>query len=1051
MQFKSNNDLKMKSQINRLNKSEIRISLILFMLISFIMVDNQFVFGNPQKIFKLDRRYYYDLKFAGIGETTYFADYYNYTLDNIPLYQTDGSIDGTREVIAKNTEGENVNIYNVIQLFENGNSLIIARIRNNQRYISLLDSKENILYDLDTIDYSTFENLYFYNFNSESTLITFAKYSSSSTKIYFLSTKDKKLIPYNSKMEYYVLHKDSDRLVIKDTTGNLSIIDSKSINKVWSMDRQFLNDYNLCLFSEGIYLSNKQVISKSLFVNYNNLKVDSIRSRKIPEYLHPLSLENCVFSTYDSTIRRTSIVVTDNDYNILDTISKDLNSYFIDNDFLFFFKISKSAMLGSYRYFLLTDLYSYSLSTRKKEMLVQNCVFDATYFYSGNKLQDGRLLVKLFTFNYGFELFVTDGTRSGTKMLKDIYSGPGNAFFLQYQTSIKHKKNDKHCFLANSRDFGMAVWQTDGTEAGTIPVLSLEPSEFALLSTDIGFYVNNGFLYIHDKNFLYSYRINQSEKVKQLYQYQIIDNIFSRETNTTTLSHFYTSSIIKDNEENFYAIGQHDCYNKFTFCYSNDSSLDTSLRDYRTSGYIIKYNHKGKRVYTKYINQYMFGDNISVSVDSSRNIYCLYKHLDQSGGNNNYAAITKYNANGDSVWNIKFNANNYIDNIIGLENDNNNNLYALFSYKGNSLFTEKLIVNSKFSPEYCLFKLSSDGQIMSYRQFEHKEFFSKINMSIINNKLIITFSYLSEMGWSSCKYRDNKNKIYSIGLDLKVESYQEFIGDDYNYITSVRKGFDNEIVLTGTFRGKLNFLGHNLISDIEGNCNLQTSYIAIIDDKLNIKYIKNLNPEKYIINSAFVTNDYNIYTVGKCDSCAIDTLIYPKFTGYPKYQSSISARKYDYWGNELESFYYSKRLSDYWNLVQPKIIEHNNEPLICDVYSGKIGYIPGLAQSSYIDFLLLFKPILLSNNNQNYNKSTRYTVFSDMYDNHFIKKNNSSVSNKLINIRIFDLRGKLIFSNSLTLVNGNQILNLPDNLAFGFYQVLIVDDEGPEFHKLINE
>lgn len=63
---------------------------------------------------------------------------------------------------------------------------------------------------------------------------------------------------------------------------------------------------------------------------------------------------------------------------------------------------------------------------------------------------------------YGEELYVTDGTVAGTKLLKDINSGVADAS-PKYMIDL----GNKVYFQANDGTNGAELWETDGTEAGT--------------------------------------------------------------------------------------------------------------------------------------------------------------------------------------------------------------------------------------------------------------------------------------------------------------------------------------------------------------------------------------------------------------------------------------------------------------------------------------------------------------------------------------------------------------------------------------------------------
>lgn len=71
---------------------------------------------------------------------------------------------------------------------------------------------------------------------------------------------------------------------------------------------------------------------------------------------------------------------------------------------------------------------------------------------------------------YGSELWKSDGTPAGTDMVKDIYSGTTGSS-IDYPTEL----NGTLVFRANSPETGSELWQSDGTAAGTMLVADITP------------------------------------------------------------------------------------------------------------------------------------------------------------------------------------------------------------------------------------------------------------------------------------------------------------------------------------------------------------------------------------------------------------------------------------------------------------------------------------------------------------------------------------------------------------------------------------------------
>ncbi|MHA3787992.1 T9SS type A sorting domain-containing protein [Flavobacterium hauense] len=109
--------------------------------------------------------------------------------------------------------------------------------------------------------------------------------------------------------------------------------------------------------------------------------------------------------------------------------------------------------------------------------------------YTYSMEYNGILYFKADDLVHGNELWRTDGTSEGTYMLKDIYSGSGSGItgsnFYKSDFTGYTVFNGKLYFNAVDAT-GNAVWQTDGTEAGTV---KMYPGKYVLNSTSSKLYL----------------------------------------------------------------------------------------------------------------------------------------------------------------------------------------------------------------------------------------------------------------------------------------------------------------------------------------------------------------------------------------------------------------------------------------------------------------------------------------------------------------------------------------------------------------------------------
>ena len=94
---------------------------------------------------------------------------------------------------------------------------------------------------------------------------------------------------------------------------------------------------------------------------------------------------------------------------------------------------------------------------------------------------------------HGYELWTSDGTSSGTTMVTDLYSGSDDAFTVEYlELAVL---NDVLYFAADNGTTGNELWRSDGTESGTYLVKDINSGSEGNLAYYGSFTVVNDLLY----------------------------------------------------------------------------------------------------------------------------------------------------------------------------------------------------------------------------------------------------------------------------------------------------------------------------------------------------------------------------------------------------------------------------------------------------------------------------------------------------------------------------------------------------------------------------
>jgi len=123
---------------------------------------------------------------------------------------------------------------------------------------------------------------------------------------------------------------------------------------------------------------------------------------------------------------------------------------------------------------LLPDGVTANIGTEQKKTKRKNMVV------AGEKSKGYQAFFAASDGTHGEELWATDGTKEGTRMVKDINPGSSSS-----DINWLARFNDKVVFAADDGTNGMELWISDGTEAGTYMVKQI--NEWGEGSNPIGF------------------------------------------------------------------------------------------------------------------------------------------------------------------------------------------------------------------------------------------------------------------------------------------------------------------------------------------------------------------------------------------------------------------------------------------------------------------------------------------------------------------------------------------------------------------------------------
>lgn len=333
--------------------------------------------------------------------------------------------------------------------------------------------------------------------------------------------------------------------------------------KIWFKEREIVDKDNYYLTNIFQVLDENILLKRSHYSNNSNIKaVELLMTTKVGDILIPVwkdtsatdikglgkyfnksiivskhkNQKQVLWSFDDSNQKLTKIQELTQNYDFL-----------LKGQYLFGFSTNNSLvldLLSSKIEFVPVNILSYPVSFSSALALIDNKLIYAPYkssslvsfdiinktteeiFSSISKIinfrnccfeSPSKVYFSTVSNDFGNELWVTDGTKKGTFLLKDIEIGSGSS----NPSNLVHLGN-KTYFSAFTTQYGNELWETDGTPEGTKLVADILKGSLSSNPTDINV-VNDKLVCLAD-----------SEKWgRQLFRIENVEIITSNEVNET--------------------------------------------------------------------------------------------------------------------------------------------------------------------------------------------------------------------------------------------------------------------------------------------------------------------------------------------------------------------------------------------------------------------------------------------------------------------------------------------------------------------------------------
>lgn len=322
---------------------------------------------------------------------------------------------------------------------------------------------------------------------------------------------------------------------------------------------------------------------------------------------------------------------------------------------------------------------------------------------------NGKYVVEIETTNHGNELWVSDGTTDGTFAL-DIFKGSGYGLERSEQEPFAILDNHLY-FAADNGQFGKELWRTDATLQGTKIVKDLTPGIKNSEVLDIRavgdklFFINqydnrkNTALYVMDKDAIISTPAVDYPKLdwnKTIGAATVLSN-----------GDMTNHDLELDEAGNIYVAGQSHYYNPIAFFGDENWIIDRTGDNDIT--FVAKYDAAGNLLWQNYTKgNYL--EEMHLAVDKAQNVIVggsvaedtWYDFDIQFYGDNKTITsstpqtyLVKLNPNGEKVWEVFFNTRK--DEVRDIIIDDKNDIYVLlkrtlskYDANGNLIWTKDL-------------------------------------------------------------------------------------------------------------------------------------------------------------------------------------------------------------------------------------------------------------------------------------------------------------------------------------------------------------------------
>lgn len=538
---------------------------------------------------------------------------------------------------------------------------------------------------------------------------------------------------------------------------------------------------------------------------------------------------------------------------------------------------------------------------------------------------NGKYFIAIENTEYGNEIWVSDGTETGTYVL-NIFEGSGYGLSREKPKPMAILDNQLY-FAADNGQLGQELWRTDGTIEGTTIIKDINAGVRGteLLSLES---IDDQLLFIsqtsdHKNTTLYSFDKNANPETPSINNVGIEWHKVIGQADLYVFFNIHNKDLELDNNGNVFVLGNSDADIPLAL-FNDNYVLPSDAQNYVEKDFIIKYNNLGELQWVNYTYGNRFR-NFSMAIDANDEIIIggnipTSSWLPSSSsipffGSNisiteQSAYITKLNKNGEKEWS-KF-LGGEEEEILDITTDNENNIYVLSRKK--------------------LLKYNENGQLIWTKELNEISYQRTGAIKIFNQFLYIPIG--------TCNGDCRETGILQVNkytLDGSPVWEKKFYGTGTVEVNDFEISPEGQLAIIGDYSRQLIIPPYKKIISSEINENKKSIFHVRMDRNGHV--IRVINDTISNISQNIVFNDkQQYYTVSENRNNPSEKYNgFEDYRDFPSSYNTLSVKKYDYFHTLIEerTFYANRPFMNIKMKITP-----DDKILLSGLFNERLDTLP---------------------------------------------------------------------------------------------------------------